>query len=855
MSWKDKYFYTFRDLNDVNYIVHIMHNITGNTAASEIRGDKPPLVITYPAFERFAPVRGSGAALSIVSETDRQHLNLYTSDIFGYQIKVETKNRFAVNAVYSNASYPPPIYVGVNYYVESGTVTILDDGSLAAFYEAGDTFPYLTSTSAMPDLFTMDFSNAVLTCGTIYTVDGIFSNSTCAPRLPFDTYTVESGTIAIYEDGTLASLYVAGDTFAYITSTTELPALFTMVFTDAVLSVPPKTIWHGYMDSELYSEPFNDVDNYTVSLTANDGMAMLERILYLDANNAKYTGITTQWDAISTILLKLGIPWNNIYVKVSTTSPEVNIGVGETIFHQSWMRQDNWYDEDDVAFTCRRVLEEILRPYGVFLIITDNDLYITDFNTILLGTSAYNHYNGTTLVYEGTTNIDMFIGDMSDIGFASATQNFEILSGKNTQVIRYSPYRKVQLLDFNAADDNFAEDGTYGTAEFGTAPYGWQETWYTESDTWNRFGYGEFVFMEGLDNNDGEQDYYLKIIRTGTNGSNFDTVHFDLKINPDYVFSGKLLPSHPRVSPHPEYMYYLRINAKAYVRFLEDMNKPNDTAGAGCYTLVVNTRMTIGDQKVTNRGTFYHLWDNLSYSEDFRWYFCIGTKDQYLYTNFIAIDDTWVDLNDAVSYRSEIADVYIPLWGMTGGTFGFDIRGFEVWGSGGDDDPNNEIIYQQVKDIRLKDITFTIVDENLNEVSMSDVEYKAYMNPQFKDEGEVITTYMGENIKDYPTERGAIIGTTGTTYFNIHQWTKEGATDNIESLLLRSIQSNYQYPTYQLTMTTNQIRRIIGYVSYENYLQQIFQITSAEHNLEEATSQLTITETYSDDLTINPLNY
>jgi hypothetical protein len=240
---------------------------------------------------------------------------------------------------------------------------------------------------------------------------------------------------------------------------------------------------------------------------------------------------------------------------------------------------------------------------------------------------------------------------------------------------------------------------------------------------------------------------------------------------------------------------------------------------------------------------------------DFRLYFTIGVKDGKSFTNFSPIDDKWVDLNDAIAYRFTIADVDMALWGMTGGTFNFDIRGFEVWGSGGEDDPNNEIIYQQVKDIRLKDIALTIVDKYGVELSMADTEYVAYMNPEFKDEGEVITTYLGENIKDYPTERGALMATTGTTFFNLHSWTKEGATDNLESLLLRSIQTNYQYPTYQLTMTTNQIRRIIGYVTYDHYLQQIFQITGAEHNMEESTTSLTISETYSDDLTINPLNY
>jgi hypothetical protein len=113
------------------------------------------------------------------------------------------------------------------------------------------------------------------------------------------------------------------------------------------------------LDSELYSEPFAEKDNYTVNLTGTDGLALLERLNYVDSNGDHYEGIVSQWTVISNILGKLGLFWNAIYVNISTTSPSITIGATETIFHQKFQRNDNWYNEDGNPETCRKVLEEI----------------------------------------------------------------------------------------------------------------------------------------------------------------------------------------------------------------------------------------------------------------------------------------------------------------------------------------------------------------------------------------------------------------------------------------------------------------------------------------------------------------
>jgi hypothetical protein len=52
-------------------------------------------------------------------------------------------------------------------------------------------------------------------------------------------------------------------------------------------------IWCGYLDSEMYSEPFNQCKNYPVTFTGTDGFALLERINYLDESGDNYTSLST----------------------------------------------------------------------------------------------------------------------------------------------------------------------------------------------------------------------------------------------------------------------------------------------------------------------------------------------------------------------------------------------------------------------------------------------------------------------------------------------------------------------------------------------------------------------------------
>lgn len=141
-------------------------------------------------------------------------------------------------------------------------------------------------------------------------------------------------------------------------------------------------IWLGYLNSELYSEPFNEYDNYSVALTGTDGLALLERLDFLQDDGSIYTGFSDNWTIVKNILQKLNLDWNNIYVGLSTTSPEITQTSTENILERTYSLLENYYDEDGVAMNCREVLEVILKAFGAYIQIINGNVYITDNNLI-----------------------------------------------------------------------------------------------------------------------------------------------------------------------------------------------------------------------------------------------------------------------------------------------------------------------------------------------------------------------------------------------------------------------------------------------------------------------------------------
>ena len=143
--------------------------------------------------------------------------------------------------------------------------------------------------------------------------------------------------------------------------------------------------WIGYMNSELFREPYSDIKDYTVSFTANDGFALMERFHFIQEDKNPYTGIKSQWELLKIIFQKIGLPFEEIKVYLSTSF--VGQTALETILHQTFIDTANFYNEDGEPETLRAVLEAILLPYGAFIVQHSGDIYITDIHNLAFSSS------------------------------------------------------------------------------------------------------------------------------------------------------------------------------------------------------------------------------------------------------------------------------------------------------------------------------------------------------------------------------------------------------------------------------------------------------------------------------------
>lgn len=708
MSFKKKYWYTFKDLKNTKYTVEIWQDTTGTLTAQEIRGDENPFLIQYSDVSKFDIIRGSGCELNLLSETDRQFYNLYTADMMEFKLKV-------------------------------------------------------------------------------------------------------------YKENSL--------------------------------------IWLGYLDSELYSEPFNEIKNYPVRFSGTDGFALLERMNYLDTSGNKYIGLDTQWNVIKNILLKLGLEWNNLFISLSTTSNNFSIGSNETIFHKTYLNNQNWYNEDNDPETCRDVLEHILKIYGCFIIQDNASLYIVDVNTIAKGlTTSFKKFD-SSFNYVSTVDLNLNLGDISTIKFAESNQQLNVIGGFNKQVITYSPYIKPEIINFDAKKD-FSSVSTSTT--YGTSPYQWTESIYNFSDTWTASGLGKFAGYVGANiANEDKSDYYLKLTKYPTNQAVPTNISFTYK---------KELPNFIPADCK------LKVNMKGYVRTVDDLEGTQQTDKI--IKIKLRTRLKIGNVQYYNnvwningRQTGWISSTSTDYDKCFQLDFEMQeqtVEGGYYYSKRSILDNKWIDLkilsenggggivNKDIQLELYSNDLYVSLnSGFSGGQMSFEIYDWDIVVS----DPRKydySTTKDEIKDIRIKDIEFTIVDNKGNEIKNEDVEYIGYMNAKFKNEGDEMKIYNGTSKIQNPIERGALMGYSGTTFYYLSNWTREGKTDCIENLLLRSVVSNYTNKTIELSCSINRINSIVGSLTYQSFIpNKVFMVVGCTHDLAENISEIKIQEINIDNLEIS----
>ncbi len=177
--------------------------------------------------------------------------------------------------------------------------------------------------------------------------------------------------------------------------------------------------WTGCLDPELYGEPYSQDRDYEVVFAFSD-FALLDRLSW------QKHGVVTMRFIIEECLSSAGLGSLPLCVACSTMHGGTPLDIDSI-----YLLCDNFFDEDGEPMTMRKVLEEILRPFGLRLIQKGGRIHMYDLNAVhvlcdseevyWMGADAelgvdklYNNVKITFSPYADTTLIDGSL-DHSDV--------------------------------------------------------------------------------------------------------------------------------------------------------------------------------------------------------------------------------------------------------------------------------------------------------------------------------------------------------------------------------------------------------------------------------------------------------
>lgn len=594
-------------------------------------------------------------------------------------------------------------------------------------------------------------------------------------------------------------------------------------------------IWYGYLNSEVYDEPFGELNNYNVRITANDGFNLLKRIKFVDDNGNKYTELMSVCTVIKVILNKLQ-PVNCIYINHSTSIDGISTSYFNHIFQAIYVNPNNYIDEDGVVMDCRSVLEEILKPFYCFITQKNGNYYITDYNYIANGgVLNFKKYDSTSLVYITNENINTSLGDLLSIGFQSDSQDRTTDAGINKQKLYYSPYQPSQELVFEPSFSNKNyQDCRY--EGWDSSEYRWEEVAYWNDKSFINTGYtntGYYMdnknsgcsfyeaFPDGTENLSEENEffYYLPKCYTG---------HTHQKV----LQSKNVLPYFVGNSD-----YKLKIQATARAQTKKYLGKEDEEGETKIDRFILYIGIQIGRYMYDGWDLTHPQWYNVDeFGSDNFLYGLYFDEVNANKTGYRSINDEWFTCKPH----------YIPLQSGVNGFMTLYVY----------DNPiivNLDTLYNYniLYPLHFNNITISIVDKAGNVINNNDYEYTSEMNSLFCNEGESIETIHGTAIDKSVSAKGTLLYKYNRVVYPVSGATRQSCHDYLEHLLLRSVHTNYEKCTIVHTSTIINIDNYFGVYTYNTQLAGKYLFPKGiEIDFEQNEAKIVNFEIKKDDVTI-----
>ena len=533
----------------------------------------------------------------------------------------------------------------------------------------------------------------------------------------------------------------------------------------------------GWMDSEQYSDEWTDAVNYEVTITGNNGFALLERIAYDGP-----TDMTSLYNLVRAAVVATGLPYAKITVATGTTIGSE--GALETCLDRIYSKPDNFIDEKGVVMSWREVLESILTPFDLGIFAHGDTVYLRDTHTMGAGgVRKSRSMAGTSGESSGIPSPIMldWVLDESTISYEKALNRASVKFNKykydkisfpiNEETVRGVP------LTFTMTDPDGKE---------------YTERRYSECEGYDMTGLSLYDFVLVYDNETGKLiDSFLRLPEFHS-----DDVLPAFKINPGILmYSGKR-----RVSVEFEYCIERLDKYRTFVMAKETAQEsPNvevqykigdryiNSLAAWTYT---PTYVTIAARPIAalgNTGKVYVVANEWLTS---------GKKNAGYSTQTIA--------GFTAPLNSDSAGTPYRLYSIEGGPFSFSMRYARTLPT------KYKMCFREVSIVIQERNSFG----NWEEMDVKDEEIIARLDVNARDSFEIKTT---SGTDSQGASRGGLMTkvsglysdsdyATNERFVNLLEVTRGGVTDDVEKLLLRTYLSNKRIPRRLFTCT---VRRYI----------------------------------------------
>jgi hypothetical protein len=222
-------------------------------------------------------------------------------------------------------------------------------------------------------------------------------------------------------------------------------------------------VWQGFVNTGIYTQSYSTPISLRSPITiyCNDGMILLEDLPYTQTvGGSDYIGYSTVGAVMKNIFDKLELEFLTI-----RTATDLEYDGHTNLFTCLSVNNENYYDEEGLAMSCREVLESIFRGLGLIVSLKGLIIYVIDPIHLHLSELDAKEYD-THPIFGSNESITGFGGylDITDgfISWYQTGQVRDIILSFNYIDITYDPYNFTERgYDFNE-EGNAGNTGTYG---------------------------------------------------------------------------------------------------------------------------------------------------------------------------------------------------------------------------------------------------------------------------------------------------------------------------------------------------------------------------------------------------------